>query len=94
MLPWPIRYDVDTWLCMRNDPVMPKAIIKRVWVTDKATGGQKLMKFRAVTWDLDPGKRTLIGYYNDVGEANEAVRYDIPRNVARVDGRKAFGMYS
>lgn len=66
MLPWSIRYDVDTWLCMRNDPVLPKAIIKRVWATDKRTG-QELMKFRAVTWDLDPAKRTLIGYYNDVG---------------------------
>jgi hypothetical protein len=88
MLPWPIRYDRATWLCMRNDPVLPKAIIKRVWVWDKQSG-ERLMKFRAVTWDLDPAKRTLIGYYNDVGEANNAVRYDIPQNMARVDGRKA-----
>lgn len=93
MLPWPIRYDVDTWLCMRNDPVLPKAIIKRVWVTDKHTR-QKVMKFRAVTWDLDPARRTLIGYYSDVGEANNAVRYDLPTNVARVAGNKAFGMYA
>ena len=25
--PKPIRYDVDTWLCMRTDPVLPKAAI-------------------------------------------------------------------
>ena len=93
VFPWPIRYDTDTWLCMRNDPVLPKAIIRRVWVVDSSTG-QKLMKFRAVSWDLDPKKRTLIGYYNDVGEANNAVRYDIPTNLARVEGRKAFGMYA
>ena len=92
MLPWPIRYDTDTWLCMRNDPVLPRAIIKRVHVTDNRTG-LKVIKFRAVTWDLDPKKRMLIGYFNDVGEANDAVRFDIPRNVARVTGTKAFGMY-
>jgi hypothetical protein len=85
MLSWPIRYDVDTWLCMRNDPVLPKAIIKRIWVTDKQSG-QRLMKFRAVTWDLDPTKRTLIGYYNDVGEANEAVTIETPDVTATCAG--------
>lgn len=92
MLPWPIRYDTDTWLCMRNDPVLPAAIIRRLRVVDRRTN-QRVTKYRAVTWDLDPRKRLLIGYFNDVGEANDAVRYDIPKNVARVDGRKAFGMY-
>ena len=50
--------------------------------------GQKPTTFRAVTWDLDPKTRTLIGYYNDVGEANSAARYDIPANRARVAGRR------
>lgn len=78
---------------MRNDRVLPKAIIKRVHVTDNRTQ-QKVVKFRTVTWDLDPSKRVLIGYFNEVAEANEAVRYDIPRNVARVTGNKAFGTYA
>ena len=51
-------------------------------------------KYRAVTWDLDPSKRMLIGYFTDVGQANDAVRFDIPKNVTRVTGKKAFGMYS
>lgn len=88
--PRPIRYDYDTWLCMRNDPVLPKAIIKRVHVVDKRTN-QRVEKYRAVSWDLDPTKRKLIGYFNDVGAANEAVRYDIPGNVARVQGTKHSG---
>lgn len=78
---------------MRNDPVLPKAIIKRVYVIDKRTN-RRVEKYRAVTWDLDPSKRMLIGYFTDVGQANDAVRYDIPKNVARVTGTKAFGMYS
>ena len=93
MLPWPIRYDTDTWLCMRNDPVLPRAIIKRVQVIDNRTS-QRVEKYRAVTWDLDPSKRMLIGYFTDVGSANDAVRFDIPKNVTRVTGTKAFGMYS
>jgi hypothetical protein len=28
--PRPIRFDDDTWLVMRNDPVIPKAVIQRV----------------------------------------------------------------
>ena len=93
MLPWPIRCDTDTWLCMRNDPVLPKAIIKRVQVIDRRTN-TRVEKYRAVTWDLDPSKRMLIGYFTDVGQANDAVLFDIPKNVTRVTGTKAFGMYS
>lgn len=51
--------------------------------------GQKQMKFRAVTWDLDP-KRTLIGYYNDVGQANQAASYPMSRG--RCSSRWAQGI--
>ncbi|GAB3396832.1 hypothetical protein GCM10027568_31780 [Humibacter soli] len=28
--PRPIRFEVDTWLVMRNDKVLPKAVVQRV----------------------------------------------------------------
>lgn len=72
--PKPIRYDADTWLVMRNDPVLPEAIITRQQTPDRRE------YFRAVTWDLDPRKRMLIGRYPDLQSADEAVNYPVGPN--------------
>jgi hypothetical protein len=73
-LPKPIRYDVDTWLVMRNDPILPKAIIRRFVHTE--TGREY---YRVVTWDLESKKRNLIGRYPSLEDANVAVLYDAPQ---------------
>lgn len=75
-LPKPIRYDRDTWLCMRNDPTLPKAIIRRVMLTENATG-RKVEAYRVVTWAVESADRELVGYYRDLSEANRAVLYDV-----------------
>ena len=72
-LPKPIRYDVDTWLCMRTDPVLPKAAIQRL----RDRSGEE--KYLLVKWDLDPTKRTLMGMYESMEKANDLVRFDNPR---------------
>jgi hypothetical protein len=85
--PKPIRYDVDTWLIMRNDPVLPKAIITR-----QTQDGREY--YRVVTWDLDPAQRTLVGRYASLEEANAAVRYDLPApSAALPTGPEAYGAY-
>lgn len=86
--PKPIRYDVDTWVVMRDDPVLPAAIISR----QRAREGVEY--FRAVTWDLDPAKRLLIGRYASLGAADDAVRYLPPDIPGAPRGRQAFGMYA
>lgn len=73
--PKPIRYDVDTWLVMRTDPVLPKAVIKRV----HGAGGDLYLLLQ---WDLDPAKRLLRGTYESLEKANTLVLYDRPSNVA------------
>jgi hypothetical protein len=75
--PHPIRYDRDTWFCMRNDPVFPKAIIRRVSLRNTVTG-MTAERFRVVTWALEPGERELVGYFEDLAGANDAVLYDRP----------------
>lgn len=70
--PKPIRYDVDTWLCMRTDPVLPKAVIQRVHGTD---GSDRYLLFK---WDLDPFKRVLMGVHESLEKANDLVLFDNP----------------
>lgn len=70
--PKPIRYDVDTWLVMRNDPVLPKAVVQRVHHRD---GGDRYLLIR---WDLDPAKRELMNVVDSLERADELVRYDPP----------------
>ncbi len=70
-LPKPIRYDVDTWLVMRTDPVLPTAIVRRFTLKETRRDF-----YRVVTWDLDPEKRKLIGRYKSLDEANGAVLFD------------------
>jgi hypothetical protein len=81
--PRPIRYDVDTWLVMRNDPVFPKAIIRRIQGVDPHTK-RKVEKFRVVTWYLESSKRQLVGsgYFDTLQEADAVVLYDTPKDVA------------
>jgi len=73
--PKPIRYDYDTWLVMRLDPVLPAAIITR----QKTAEGVEY--FRAVTWDLDPENRLLIGRSATLGGADNFVLYNNPRPI-------------
>ncbi|NYJ18311.1 hypothetical protein [Glaciibacter psychrotolerans] len=69
-LPKPIRFDLDTWLCMRTDPALPKAVIQRVHGTD---GSDRYLLFK---WDLDPKKRVLMGVHESLDKANDLVRFD------------------
>lgn len=69
----PIRYDADTWLCMRNDPIAPKAVIRRY--KDVKRGDVYLI----IRWDLDPAKRLLMASAGSLEQANELVRYDSPQ---------------
>ena len=71
-LPKPIRYDQDTWLCMRDDPVLPAAIITR-------QQRDRREYFRVVTWALEPGERRLVGRYATLEAANDAVSYPRPQ---------------
>lgn len=69
--PRPIRYDQDTWLVMRNDPAIPKAVIQRVHHAD----GDQYLVFR---WHLDPDKRRLMNVVSSLERADDLVRYDVP----------------
>jgi hypothetical protein len=66
----PIRFDLDTWLIMRSDPVMPKAVIQRVRHKD---GTDRYLLFK---WDLDPTKRRLMNVCDTLDNAESLVRYD------------------
>jgi hypothetical protein len=70
--PRPIRYDHDTWLIMRNSPVLPAAVILRL----RDPGGHEF--FVVVSWDLDPDNRRMIGRYGTLEDADGAVRYELP----------------
>jgi hypothetical protein len=76
--PRPIRFDVDTWLCLRNDPVHPKAIIER------RRDGRGDDVFFVLRWDLDPGARVLMGTTPTLERADLMVRWDLP---SKRDGR-------
>jgi len=58
---------------MRHDPVLPAAIITR----QKTAEGVEY--FRAVTWDLEPENRRLIGRNATLGGADNLVRYKVPQ---------------
>ena len=67
--PRPIRYDLDAWLMMRNDPVLPAATIYRRRNPD----GREF--FLTVTWDLNVRKRHLVDGYGNLDDADGAVLY-------------------
>jgi hypothetical protein len=73
--PRPIRYDSETWIVMRSDPVLPAAVILRLRNPD----GREF--FVTVKWDLDPAARRLIGRFESLEDADRAVLYDVPRPV-------------
>jgi hypothetical protein len=73
--PRPIRYNTDTWLVMRNDPVLPAAVIIRLRNPD----GSEF--FVAVRWDLYPEKRRLVGRFGSLREADASVLFQVPRPV-------------
>ncbi|KQR52307.1 hypothetical protein ASF88_12210 [Leifsonia sp. Leaf336] len=68
--PKPIRYDRDTWLVMRDDKVLPKAVIRRY--VDKGGHDQYLL----IRWNLDPAERRLMAVCQSLERADELVRYD------------------
>ena len=71
----PIRYDHDTWLVMRTDPVLPAAVILRLRNPD----GRDF--FVTVTWELDPDGRRMVGRFGNLEEADAAVLYSHPNPV-------------
>lgn len=68
--PRPIRYDHDTWLLMRDDKVVPKAVVKRF--VDRRGRDQYLV----LRWDLNPSKRRLMCACESLERADELVRWD------------------
>lgn len=76
--PRPLRYDVDTWLCMRNDPEHPKALIQR------RRDGRGDDVFFVHRWSLDPAERVLMGTVPTLERADQMVRWDLP---TKSDGR-------
>lgn len=70
--PKPIRFDADTWLVMRTDKVLPKAVIQRVHHRDGAD------RYLLLKWDLDPAERMLMNVCDSLERANELVRFDLP----------------
>jgi hypothetical protein len=70
--PRPIRFDHDTWLIMRNDPVLPAAVIQRM----RDPNGREF--FVVVGWDLNPDGRRMIGRYATLEDADSSVRYVVP----------------
>jgi hypothetical protein len=75
-LPKPIRFDGDTWLCMRNDPTAPKAIIRRF--RDVKHGAV----FLVIRWALDPVEQQIMASAPSLERANELVRFDPPKGTA------------
>lgn len=94
-LPKPIRISRVEWVCMRNDPVLPKAVIRLVTVRPRIgeREGGPCERYRVVTWAPDSADRMLVGYFDSLGEANAAVKFDIPDPATVVTGHAAFGMY-
>lgn len=86
-----MRVEVDRWVCLRESDVLPKAIIQRVRVTDRATGRSGVVLFRVVTFSIHPIERKLVGYAETLEDANEMVRYDVPVDTGR--GARSFAEY-
>jgi hypothetical protein len=89
--PKPIRYDLNTWLVMRNDPVCPKAIVRRVHHRDGHD------RYLVIKWDLDPAKCQLMSVVDSLDRADDLVRYDVqppddvhsgPPNGLTADGKR------
>lgn len=74
---------------MRNDPIVPKAVVRRF--RDRL--GKDL--FILIRWDIDEEKRVLMGVYDSLERADALVRFDPPSPKWPVPkGVGAFGAYS
>jgi hypothetical protein len=56
---------------MRNDPVLPAAVILRL----REPSGRDF--FVTVTWDLEPANRHMVGRYWNLDDADHAVLYTV-----------------
>jgi hypothetical protein len=84
--PIPIRFDSDTWIVMRTDPAVPKAVIQRL--RDRKGVSQYLL----VKWDLNPEKRQLMGVHSSLEAADAKVLWDTPKP-EHPTGLQAFGTH-
>jgi hypothetical protein len=75
--PKPIRVDVDLWLVMRSDPVIPKDRIQRLRDKDGVE------RYLLIKWDVDPAKRVLMGVHDSLEKANDKVLFDVAQSVVR-----------
>jgi len=76
--PKPIRFDVNTWVVIRNDPEVPKAVLER------RRDGRGDDVFFVSKWALDPSDRVLMGTTPTLERADMMVRWDLP---SKRDGR-------
>jgi hypothetical protein len=68
--PKPIRYSHEVWLVMRDDPALPKALIRRMH------GRDGVDVYLVLKWDLDPAKQVLMARAASLEQADELVRFD------------------
>jgi hypothetical protein len=68
--PKPIRYSHEVWLVMRDDPAVPKALIRRMHSRDGSD------VYLVIKWDIDPAKQVLMARAPSLETADELVRYD------------------
>jgi hypothetical protein len=73
----PIRISAEEWIIMRDEPTQPKALVRRVSVTERESG-QRVAKLRVVTWAIDPAERKLVGYFDTMTEVDRAVPWAPP----------------
>jgi hypothetical protein len=86
-----IILDLHTWIVMRLHPSLPAGIIRHLEVTDRHTGA-RVWRYRAVRWAMNPDDRTLIGYYDDIEQADRAIPSTRPIiETSRTD--KSFAVY-
>ena len=71
-LPKPIRYDHDTWLCIRSEPALPKALIRRL--RDR----HDVETYLVLKWDLNPANQTVMASTSTLEKANSLVQFDKP----------------
>jgi hypothetical protein len=80
-----IRISPVEWLVMRYDEAVPAAVIRKVHLT---ANGQCADKYRAVTFALESTERKLIGYFDNLDDADDAVLWP-NRELAAKDRRFA-----
>ncbi len=68
----PIRIGRDEWILMRDDERIPAAIVRLI---DR---GGRYEHYRVVSFDVDPGRRRLLGRYTSLEAADRSVLYRPP----------------